>query len=192
MKNTSLIISVVVVVLIIFLGGYFLYQKLPSKVQAPVTDQTVGWKTYLDDVNGVQLKYPETFSGATWQVQDWPPTVVVSDISSNVVMGCGQDISSGIEISGPEDVMLNNMNFKLYRGGDVGAGQLYTDYCYALDANNKHYTINFLIHSTNGCGDGNCGPYCGTENEQACKNFDMQKEVVQPMENMVSTLKFIK
>ena len=84
------------------------------------------------------------------------------------------------------------MNFVVFENGDVGAGQLYTDYCYVLNTSNKNYVINFLIHSTNGCGGGNCGPYCGTTNEQACKNFDMQKEVIQPIEEIISTFKFTK
>ena len=58
---------------------------------------------------------------------------------------------------------------------------MYTDYCYVLSENNIKLCFNFGYIQLIGCGNGNCGPYCGTPNEQACKNFDMQKEVVQPI-----------
>ena len=197
MKKSNIVLTIVVIFIVVVVAGYFLYIKLtPQKVQAPsqppVADFTAGWKTYTDALNGVQLKYPATFSGATWRAQTWPPLVSVIAGDKDSKQACGQNIFSPPNPVLQTNKTINSINFVVYEGSDVGAGQLYSDYCYVLSRNNKYYSINFLIHSTNGCGNGNCGPWCGTSNEQACKKFDMQKEVVQPIEKIVSTLKFTK
>jgi hypothetical protein len=152
-------------------------------------DITTNWKTY--NGNGFELKYPEIFTGTTWRAENWP--LVVSKLNGKMTIdeACGQTSSTGPSIFNSISTSDVN-NFVLLVSSDVGAGQLYTDYCYVQNINNYNYVIHFLIHSTNGCGNGNCGPYCGTSNDQACKNFDMQKEIVQPIENILSTFKLIK
>lgn len=192
MKKINIIL-IIIIVIIFAVGGYFIYQKLSlPKTQMPTVDQTAGWETYTNAQYGFELKYPETFSDAVWRAQTWPPSVAVSDITTAPITSCSTDISASGPNSSQKNETINNMNFVVYTGSDAGAGQLYTDYCYVLKTNNKYYAINFVIHSTDGCGNGNCGPWCGTPNEQACKTFDMQKEVVQPIETIVSTFKFIK
>ena len=193
MKSKTIILSVIIIIIILAVGGYFAFRNLPA-VKIPAVDSTAGWQTYTDAKNGVELKYPATFSGAVWQAQTWPPTVVVADAGSqDDILGCGTGVYGfGTTNITHENKTIGNMNFLVYKFNDAGAGQLYSDYCYVLNKNNKNYDINFLIHSTNGCGNGNCGPWCGTPNETACKNFDMQKEVVAPIEKIVSTFKFIK
>ena len=171
----------------------------PKYEFTPCPDQTAGWETYkktntnaTDPVleYSFEFKYPRTFSGTTWQAVNWPPKVSVFVGDADPVAGCTDDVSSFNQISSHKNVTVNNKNFVLYTSSDPGAGQLYSTYCYIYSAGYNKYVINFLIHSTNGCGNGNCGPYCGTPNEQACKNFDMQKEVIQPITEIISTLKF--
>lgn len=71
---------------------------------------------------------------------------------------------------------------------DVGAGQRYSTFCYIFSGADANYVLDFEIHSTNGCGNGQCGPYCGTPNEQECKDFDMEQQVVKTIDTIVSTV----
>ncbi len=163
----------------------------PNCEFAQCPDQTSGWKTYTNTQYGFAFKYPEIFSGVTWSPIVWPPYATSLDKGVDPTKACGADISRQAQNGPRKNETINGMNFVVYESNDVGAGQLYSEYCYILDENNKNYVIDFLIHSTSGCGNGNCGPYCGTENEQACKNFDIQKEIIQPIEEIISTFKFI-
>ena len=161
---------------------------------APCPDISAGWETYKDVVNGIEMKYPATFAGAVWRAQTWPPTVSVLSGKENADEACSQISSGSIPFTFIANKNIGSNSFALLENSDAGAGQLYTDYCYVLSGSkvtqsSRNYVINFVIHSTNGCGSGNCGPYCGTPNEQACKNFDMQKEVVVPIEQVISTFK---
>lgn len=195
--NIVLLAVLAIVVVAIVARGYFVYENLLSEK----TVLPVGWKTIGD--YQYTMNYPKNFSGATWRAQEWPPSIVVYDDSSYYgAEACGSDISlfgqsdqtkklNLEQLSQPEKVVINGMNFLLYKGNDAGVGQLYSNYCYVLKANGLNYVIDFLIHSTNECGKGNCGPWCGTSKEQSCKNFDMQKEVIQPIEQIVSTFKII-
>ena len=184
---------IIAIEIAILFGGIFIYQQHSiQKSNIKNQNETAGWKTYSNFQYGFEIKYPEIFSGAVWRAQNWPPTITISDDSKNSITACGSDISLSDRVSFPGKITLNNIDFITYTGTGVGAGQFYGDYCYIIHANNRYYGINFLIHSTNGCGNGNCGPWCGTPNEQACKNFDMQKEVVGPIEQIVSTFKFNK
>lgn len=192
MKTKKIILIILCLILILVVGsiGYNYYSK------KQIHNETLNWENYTDSINGVQLKYPENFSGSTWRAENWPPSVSVSIKKPNSVDDCSLvDISSDQKIA-PENIKINNVDFTLYKGVGVGAGQLYNSYCYSTSGVNKYgtvyYQIYFLIHSANGCGNGNCGPYCGTEKEQACKTFDIQKEVEQPMRQIISTFKLTK
>jgi len=179
--------------------GSFVGRIVPNCEFAPCPDITAGWQIYKSTIDeniinspkNIEFKYPKDFLGATWRTEVWPPTVKFVNGNSNPITACGNKISALGENAPFKEEQINNMKFEVYTSSDVGAGQLYSDYCYIYTIGYWSYVIDFSIHSTNGCGNGNCGPYCGTSNEQACKNFDMQKEVIAPIEQIVSTFKFI-
>ena len=66
--NFLLIIGVIVLILVIGAGGYFLYQKQTSKptnssqisppTTSPTLDETANWKTYTNAKYGYSFKYP--------------------------------------------------------------------------------------------------------------------------------------
>lgn len=87
-------------------------------------------------------------------------------------------------------VTLNGLSYQLFKISDGAAGSTYATYCYTTKQEQNYYAIQFVIRYTSGC-DESCGPYCGAEFEIACKNFDKVKEVEKPIEQIVSTIKFI-
>jgi hypothetical protein len=152
------------------------------------------WNTHTNrqttSNSGIQFSYPQTFSGNVWRPLNRPPMVnVVSLTQDPVAIGCPdmQNISEQTWII--QGKTNDGLSYSLYQGSDVGAGQLYTLYCYVIQGKDNYYVFDITIHSTNGCWWGNCGPYCGTEHEQECKDFDMTKDVAQPLNDIVATLK---
>lgn len=151
-------------------------------------DETVKWKTYEDEKNGVEFKYPENFGANVWRAYSWPPKlIVVSDTQDPLKAGC-PDLSPNASNT---PVEINGLDFIFYEAGDGAAGSTYTTYCYITKKNNNYYVFDFFIRTTNGCGT-NCGPYCETEFEAECKNLDIVNAIDKPIEKIVSTLKFLK
>lgn len=69
--NFLLIIGIIVLLLVIGAGGYFLYQKQVNKPVAtqvsyptpsPTSDETANWKTYTNTQYGYSIKYPPTIA----------------------------------------------------------------------------------------------------------------------------------
>ncbi len=197
----KVLIIVIIVGIILLVGSFLAYQYVWSpnkeaKTQKGLTqnntgDEYAGWETYKSETDHVELRYPETFSGAVWNDENWPPTVKVLNSSDDPIKDCGENIYAPGQVVPRESKTINNLTYTIYEGSDVGAGNLYSDHCYVLNKDDKYYVVDFVIHSINGCGNGNCGPVCGTNRENACKNFDMIKEIEQPIENIVSTLRFL-
>ena len=89
-KGFANIVLVVVIVAIIAVGGYFVFSKKSQlSNQQPTTNQqtqtpntqtptkeTAGWKTYRNDVYGLEVRYP-----ANWSVMD-KELIVMSDEKS--------------------------------------------------------------------------------------------------------------
>jgi hypothetical protein len=155
----------------------------------PVTDPTANWQTYVNVQYGFEFKFPKSFGAEIWRAYKWPPLATVVPANENLIkQGCPD-----IQTSSPEQsqLILNGNNFTLYKESEGAAGSTFTTYCYTTKKDQNNYTIEFLIRYTSGCGE-NCGPYCGTPNETACRNFDKVKEVEKPIEQMISTFKFTK
>jgi hypothetical protein len=146
------------------------------------------WQTSKGD--GFEFRYPENFGANIWRAFEWPPkAAAVLENEDSIKKGC-PNIPDGIT---PEksQVTLGGLNFDLYKLSDGAAGSTYTTYCYTTKLDQEYYAIQFVIRYTTGCGE-SCGPYCGTENEAVCQNFDKVKEVEKPIEQMVATFKFTK
>ena len=157
-----------------------------SACPASQPDATAGWQTYKGD--GFEFKYPENFGADIWRAFEWPPkATVVLDSDNLIKKGC-PNIPDGVAPKKTR-ITLNGLSYQLFKISDGAAGSTYTTYCYATKNEQNYYAIQFIIRYTTGCGE-NCGPYCGTEHEAACQNFDKVKEVEKPIEQMVSTLRF--
>ena len=139
---------------------------------------------------GFQFQYPKNFSGNVRHPITWPPVLhVVSLTQDPVAIGC-PDMKDTIEQSWTIQGKTNDgLTYLLYKWGDAGAGQRYSLYCYAVQGKNNYYVFDITIRSANGCGWGSCGAYCGTPFEQECRNLDRVKDIEQPLNNIVATLK---
>lgn len=153
----------------------------------PSMPETSGWQTYLNDDLGVDFKYPDSFGGNIWNPSFWPPRITV--ISEDPVeKGC-PEFPVGIQGATQEKIIVRDVNFTLYKASEGAVGSSYTNYCYVTEKDQRYYVVNFVIRTTNGCGF-NCGSYCGTGYEQECKDFNYEKEVVEPISQIISTFKF--
>lgn len=200
--STSLGIFVIVINATIWGGGMVAYQFWLAPIkEMPVFQISLSdirdfkenmedWIEYEDSENNFKVKYPGTFGGNVWRAQFWPPQVVVLDSKLDIIdKGCvyaemGRDYTK-------EKIIIKNREFLLFKSSDAGAGSLYNGYCYVFENNEKYYAINFLIWSHAGCGEEQCGAYCQTQFETECQNLDRIRDIQQPMEKIVSTLKII-
>ena len=183
MKKLLLTIILILIVII----GYFIIQKNTPKTPVQTITIPTGRVSYTG--NGVQFSYPQMFSGNVWRPINWPPVVHIIPLTQDpVVIGC-PDMQNVAQQSGTiQGKTASGLPYSLYQGSDVGAGQLYLLYCYVVQGKSDYYVFDITIHATNGCWWGNCGPYCGTEHEQECKDFDLTKEVIAPIEKIISTV----
>ncbi|MCX6822647.1 MAG: hypothetical protein NTX91_01435 [candidate division SR1 bacterium] len=176
-------IVLVVLLVIIALAGYLVMHRAPSDVKVPAD-----WTNYTD--NGIQLKFPKTFGKTVWRAVTRPPVIAEFAAGKDTAnIGCPL-LNSGMPIYKTNGT-VNGINYTLFTGNDIGAGTLYTSLCYVLSSKKSVYVIDFEISSHSGCQNGNCGAYCGTKNEQECKDFDMNRDVIKPIETIISTFKVL-
>ena len=171
-------------IIIIGIGYLGITYILPQTNEVPSTRLTYSG-------NGIFFNYPKTFSGNIWRPLSWPPVVKVVPLGQDPIsVGC-PDIKNIVMQSWSIQGKTNSgLIYHVYQWSDVGAGQLYSLYCYVIQWNANYYVFSITIHSTNGCGNNNCWPYCGTPYEQECKDFDSMKEIV-PLTTLFSTVKLI-
>lgn len=153
-------------------------------------DETANWKTYKNEEYGFEIKYPDNFSANVWKPHFWPSTItVVSTNEDPIKKGC-PDFPAGIQGATESKIRINNIDYLLYAGSEGAAGSSYNSYCYVTERGQKYYVIDFVIRTTNGCG-GSCGPYCGTQYELECINFNFEKDIKEPVQKIISTFRFL-
>lgn len=153
------------------------------------TDPATGMLIYKN--SEMTFEYPEKFN------TDYASLTLQTIISNP---GDSKIGSSGCYILNdpvPKEshVTINNTQFCLSTGGDVGAGQLYNDYYYTVLKNGKYYTIGYAVHTSNGCGvyknaDDINAP--GNEKYKECLDFGKNYDsiVMKPIQDSIATLKF--
>lgn len=156
-----------------------------QNTQTP-TDQTAGWNTVNNSDMGFEFKYPTDFGSKYASFQSVPMAVVTKDVSKVDANGC---LIESTLTSKESQVTINNMQFCLGTGSDPGAGQLYNSYNYTTVKNGNYITLEYLVHTLNGC-----SPYIDTSDYQPCTDFmnNYNNIVVKTIENSVSTLQFTK
>lgn len=199
-SKTNLVFTLAVVFLGLAAAGGILYyvnlftsQQIEAIImphQETPYDDISSWETYINQEYGFEFKYPSSFGANVWKTFFWPPVATVVSISSDPIQnGCPQ---FALGASNTEQaVTLNNINFTLYTSTDGGAGTFYKNYCYVTSKGQDYFVLNFVISYHIGCYQGGCGAYCGTPYEVECRNFDLARDVDQPIQTMVSTFKFI-
>jgi len=194
MNLKSLVIVTIIALLVagisLWLNYYLVIRGQLAVLEVQAPEEISNWQTYNGD--GFKFKYPEVFGANVWRPTFWPPKAVaflpVQDI---VGAGC-PNLVTNAESRQLSDITLSGNKFSLYTGSGVGAGSLYSNYCYITEKNQKYYAIEFEIRSHTGCYNGECGAYCETQNEQECRNFDLKRDVESVIQKIVSTLSLIK
>lgn len=213
-KEINILLIILLVVVIIFLasqiimmyqgalvsGGMNTMAPSGSRPQsatdqvAPITDTTAGWLTYNDGKNGVSFKYPAVFGANVWRPTQWPPLVTVATSGQDfLAKGCPnlQGSNGGAPVP-TQGKTAAGLTYNLYLGSDIGAGQLYSEYCYVitLPQSGSAAVIDFVIQSHSACGFGTCGAYCGTQYEAECLTLNRQQAIEAPIKQMVSSFIF--
>ena len=181
MKKLILTLLLILIVII----GYFVIRKSTQTINIPTSRVN-----YTG--NGVQFRYPKTFGATVWKSTTRPPLLTVVSAGENALaIGCPMLVNSSNPPTKTEGTTQYGVHYTLYTWWDIGAGSLYTSRCYLFSWDTKNYVLNFEMRSHSGCGDGNCGAYCETPSEQECKDFDMNKDVIDPIEKIISTFQII-
>lgn len=165
-----------------------------STVTAPENDPSANWSDYSDGKFGFAFKYPARFGANVWRPAQWPPMVtVVASGSDPVAVGCPNIQNENGNSSKAAGNTPKGIEFAYYKGSDIGAGQLYSDYCYVIQSKYDYAAvIDFVIQSHSACGFGGCGAYCGTPYENECMNLNRQADIIMPIQQIIDTFRFTK
>jgi hypothetical protein len=150
-------------------------------------DQAFEWQKYTNAQYGFEFMYLREFATKYATMQTDPRAIVTLPGSSKVTTdGCYLQ-----EAFAPKQsrVTINNMSFCVTESGDPGAGQLYTSYYYTTFKNGNYITLEYVVHTPNGC-----GAYMDTPDYQPCTDFFTKYDTIvkKPIENSVATLIFTK
>ncbi len=172
---------------------YFGAPKIPTPIPIPATapipapDETAGWKTYIDEKNGYEYKYPTNLL----DILDGYPEIIITDAGNeNLTKICPSDpdiiVDNDYDING-EKMAINNISYCKYVDiGGGGAGTEAATYKYTFK-NKRLYT---LIFYTRFAGHYDCS--WGYEDELSiskCK--DSHRKIPEMIEKILSTFKFI-
>jgi len=151
-----------------------------------------GWMAYADKNSGFSFKYPQKFGANVWHPVQWPPAITVIAAGQDpIATGCPKLNENSTKQIGEPGATANGTKVTLNTGSDIGAGQLYSEYCYIFDNNKGSLAvIDFIIQSHTGCGFGGCGAYCGTEYEKECQNLDRKTEIGTTIMQIIETASF--
>jgi hypothetical protein len=212
-KKTTIAIAILFIILAAIAGGWFLFAQQPkpaANIQNPAVisgntattaatttlpDQAAGWIVYStsSEKTTFTFKYPPNFGANVWKPTQWPPKVtLVPKGQDPVAAGCPNLRSeTGAVMTGNQGTTTNGTGYSLYEGSDIGAGQLYSEYCYVLEGGqNYSAVIDFIIQSHSACGFDGCGAYCGTQYEDECTNLSREKDIEGPIQQAVDTAMF--
>jgi hypothetical protein len=151
-----------------------------------------GWKTYTDAGGIFSFNYPVVFGATVWRVTTpWPPTpkVFATTTETAILLGCPNLESPRATSTG---TTKSGDSYTLYTSKGVGAGSLYDNTCALFEKGGKEYVMNILVQSHTGCGNNECGAYCGTPNEAECRAQDYTKDITEPILQVLNSFSFVK
>jgi|GEM_PF-2054595 len=210
-KELGILLIVVLLVAIVFLAVGIVSMGEQAKVMptTPSSGQTsstgntspqqnpgqanpaAGWLTFTDGKNGFSFQYPASFGANVWRPTQWPPKATYVPAGQDpVAVGCPnlQSGSATPPVAAPGKT-ASGLSYSLYTGSDIGAGQLYSEYCYVImpGSGSGAAVVDFVIQSHSACGFGTCGAYCGTQYESECLSLNRQQAIELPIQQMIST-----
>ena len=112
---------------------------------------SVTWQTTIDAVNHLSFMYPGSLSPACAELQQ-RPTVTITPLGSSKIDSSGCLPAQAERAPKSEKITLGGRDFCLSVGSDAGAGQLYREYLYTTLAKSNYYTLDYVVHTSNGCG----------------------------------------
>lgn len=178
-----------------FVGFYFgfRYGEIREKIQLDknlVSGMAMRQVTYKDKSGEFEFKYPEVFGETVWKPESWPPAVKVFPKQNfSIQKACSGDFSLDSEPKASGEGVVGGGAYTLYKSSGVGAGTLYSDFCYVIPSKEKYYVLDFLIRSHTGCENGGCGAYCETQFETECRKLDRNRDIEKPIQDIVSSFK---
>jgi hypothetical protein len=175
MKNRILVIvSVIILIAITSIGGYFWFQSNVQKL-----NQKEGtWKDYND--NDISFRYLEKLLTEYIYAQEWPPIIEVkSEIYS--CFETPQEISSLTEIITQR--IINDRIYCIDVKHEGAAGSVYSSYIYTTQKNDKLVSISFTLRYSS------CENY-NKEQNQDCKSERESFDIDKIVDNIVQTIKW--
>lgn len=197
-KGISTLIGIIIIIAVVVaaFGGVFTYQyfviKTQPVVQTDQIDQTAGWKTYTDAVNGITFQYPNKFNSDYIALHQKPFVIVNSKSGGSIdENGCLVTINDIPTDSGTPTIFTSgNLSFCISHSSSGAAGTFYDTYYYTTYEQGKYYTFEFVVSRVD------CGVYGDAANAKfkACTNDenDYGFIVSKPIQQSVSTFKFTK
>lgn len=174
-----------------------------------IKDETAGWRTQRNPLEGFELKYPSDFFDSNQE-----PSILVGDCNYSVFPEACPNInnmaallssrrgdgdidviknnisSSGYwKIPSGEKSVINNVTYCLYQTEDAAMSHTYTSYYYATVINNKCLVVDLNTSQTN------CEVYLPIEkgNTEQQKNYDsclsINKNQPLTLKKIISTFK---
>ncbi len=202
------IFAIVIIIIVVLVAGYFLYQESLSQKIRPQTTETSNWLTHKNSEYGFEFKYPDGFFDLNQQ-----PQAFAGDCNYDVFPGQCPDISdivaknfseqggnlkaieSNILSPGYWDVdgqkqTINNVQYCLYATGDAATGHAFNYYYYVTVKNQKCLVAYLAVTTVN------CDFYLPLEagNAEQKKNYDdcVATNESQPkiLDKIISTFQF--
>jgi hypothetical protein len=146
----------------------------------------------VNTASGFSFSYPTKFSGNVWAPTVWPVAVVIVPQGQDALKACPDIQNNGNPMTTTQGKTIGGLSYSLYKNNDIGAGSLYSTYCYLVQAKENTYVFNFTVRSHSGCGGGECGAYCDTPNEQECRDLDRVKTIEEPLNQIVDSFTIVK
>jgi len=167
-------------------------QLYRQKVEELTKNEIANWETYRNEEYGFEIKYPNQYINSDFASGKTPEVIILSAPSSKIDEDCFYypypDYPQwGIMNKGK--IKLNNIDFCLSEAADAGLGSVFPTYYYTTKYNDNYFVIKFETRRV-----GNCDAYYDSTEQSECEEFqkNIGEIIEKPIENIVSTFKFLK
>lgn len=152
----------------------------------------VTWKTYADQQTGVSFEYPSDFGGgasASVQNPGGVPKVLITPDNAVDSHGCIPSTNGNGKPGTESQLTINNIAVCLSTSEEAGMSQLYTTYSYTAHKNGEYITLQYIIHTSNGC-----GVFQGDPSLVSCQYFlgNFNHVVIKSLEKSVGSLALLR
>jgi hypothetical protein len=197
--NTKLILSLIIAIIAILIGGYFYYHARQQGLCCAEDVSTKNWQTYTNQELGITFQYPQAEKPASYGSEQFPLPIdeTGTNIAEKYFKVDAKSARNGVcdyylphheqTAFSPAKVTNNGIEFIRERVMDAAAGSAYTETSYTTLKNNNCITIDFVLRSYNDLmiptyTNPNAKPYM-------VYSFDKESAVVN---QILSTMRFIR